>query len=61
MLIAALPGYDAWGDFDISGAAAVVGIFIRGEYTAANPLAMEYSSKREALTGLGYTWAFVKL
>src|SRR5579872_2568571 len=46
LLIAALPGYAAWGS-----AAIVVllvlrlvdGIFVGGEYTAANPMAMEYA------------------
>jgi MFS family permease len=66
-VIAALPGYDAWGD-----AAIVVlivlrlldGIFIGGEYTAANPLAMEYSPKEKrglygAFIHIGYPAALV--
>ncbi|MBO0730465.1 MAG: MFS transporter [Acidimicrobiaceae bacterium] len=49
LLIAIMPGYATWG------LAAVViltilrligGIFMGGEYTAANPLAMEYTPKR---------------
>ena len=50
LLIAFLPGYAQWGI-----AAAVVfillrfidGIFLGGEYTAASPLAMEYSPKEK--------------
>lgn len=50
LLIALLPGYEQWG------IAAVVllillrfvdGIFLGGEYTSANPLAMEYSPKEK--------------
>jgi MFS family permease len=46
LLIAALPGYATWG----SGAIVVLlllrlidGVFVGGEYTAANPMAMEYA------------------
>jgi MFS family permease len=67
LLIAMLPGYAAWGD------AALVtllvlrlldGIFIGGEYTAANPLAMECSPKEKrglyaALIHAGYPAALV--
>src|SRR6516162_11059671 len=50
LLIALLPGYEVWGGFAI--AALIVlrlldGIFIGGAYTAANPLAMEYSPKHK--------------
>jgi len=67
LLIAALPGYDAWGAGAI-GALVVLrlldGIFIGGEYTAANPLAMEYSPKEKrgfyaALIHIGYPAALV--
>jgi predicted MFS family arabinose efflux permease len=67
LLIAALPGYEAWGH-----SAFVVlivlrllgGIFIGGEYTAANPLAMEYSPKEKrglyaAFIHIGYPSALV--
>lgn len=67
LLIAALPGYEAWGH-----SAFVVlivlrllgGIFIGGEYTAANPLAMEYSPKEKrglyaAFIHIGYPAALV--
>jgi MFS family permease len=67
LLIAALPGYQAWGH-----SAFVVlillrllgGVFIGGEYTAANPLAMEYSPKEKrglyaAFIHIGYPAALV--
>ena len=67
LVIAALPGYDAWGNAAI--AILVVlrllnGIFIGGEYTAANPLAMEYSPKEKrglyaAFIHIGYPAALV--
>jgi MFS family permease len=67
LLIAALPGYEAWGDIAI--AALIIlrlldGIFIGGEYTAANPLAMEYSPKEKrglyaAFIHIGYPAALV--
>ena len=66
-LIALLPGYAAWGGFAI--AALIVlrlldGIFIGGAYTAANPLAMEYSPKHKrglygALIHVGYPAALL--
>ena len=66
-LIALLPGYEAWGGFAI--AALIVlrlldGIFIGGAYTAANPLAMEYSPKDKrglygALIHVGYPAALL--
>jgi MFS family permease len=66
-LIALLPGYAAWGGFAI--AALIVlrlldGIFIGGAYTAANPLAMEYSPKDKrglygALIHVGYPAALL--
>jgi MFS family permease len=50
LLIAGLPGYASWGDAAL--AALIVlrlldGVFIGGEYTAANPLAMECSPKEK--------------
>ena len=67
LLIALLPGYEAWGSFAI--AALIVlqlldGIFIGGAYTAANPLAMEYSPKDKrglygALIHVGYPAALL--
>lgn len=67
ILIAALPGYQAWGSASI--AALIIlrladGVFVGGEYTAANPLAMEYSpkEKRGLYAGLihaGYPSALV--
>src|ERR671929_544507 len=58
LLMALLPGYQQWG------VAAVIllialrlidGIFLGGEYTSANPLAMEYSPKEKR----GFYSAFV--
>ena len=68
-LIALLPGYQHWG------IAAVIlfivlrfvdGIFLGGEYTSANPLAMEYSPKEQrgfysALIMTGYPLAFAAI
>jgi MFS family permease len=67
LLIAALPGYGTWGAASIAALLAlrfVDGIFIGGEYTAANPLAMEYSHKEKrglnaALIHVGYPAALV--
>jgi MFS family permease len=67
LLIAMLPGYAASGEV---GLAALLilrlmdGIFIGGEYTAANPLAMEYSPKEKrglyaACIHIGYPAALV--
>ncbi|WP_221175999.1 MFS transporter [Brevibacillus fluminis] len=50
LLIALLPGYAAWGLGGIVTMAIlrlVAGIFMGGEYTSANPLAMEYAPKRK--------------
>src|ERR671933_631461 len=69
LLMALLPGYQQWG------IAAVIilivlrlldGIFIGGEYSAANPLAMEYSpkEKRGLYAGIiqsGYPLAFAAI
>jgi MFS family permease len=68
-LMALLPGYQQWG------LAAVIllivlrlvdGVFLGGEYTSANPLAMEYSPKEKrgfysALIMSGYPLAFAAI
>jgi MFS family permease len=67
LLVAALPGYAAWGGASIAALLILRlanGIFIGGEYTAANPLAMEYSPKEKrglnaALIHVGYPGALV--
>jgi MFS family permease len=67
LLIAALPGYDAWGEAAIAALILLRlldGVFIGGEYTAANPLAMEYSPKDKrglyaAFIHVGYPVALV--
>lgn len=48
LLIAALPGHQHWGDavlWVFILLRLIDGIFLGGEYTSANPLAMEYSPK----------------
>jgi len=48
VLIGCLPGYEAWGVASVVLFIAlrfIVGVFVGGEYTAASPLAMEYSPK----------------
>src|SRR5918997_6225840 len=69
LLMALLPGYQQWG------IAAVIllivlrlvdGVFLGGEYTSANPLAMEYSPKEKrgfysALIMSGYPLAFAAI
>lgn len=50
MLIGLLPGYEQWGIMAIVVLIVLRlldGIFLGGEYTAANPLAMEYSPKQK--------------
>jgi MFS family permease len=50
LLIAMLPGYDYWGDaviYIFIGLRLVDGIFLGGEYTSANTLAMEYCPKEK--------------
>jgi Na+/melibiose symporter-like transporter len=67
LLIAALPGYQAWGSASIAALLILRladGVFIGGEYTAANPLAMEYSPKEKrglnaAFIHVGYPSALV--
>jgi MFS family permease len=69
LLIAALPGYAAWGGGAIAALVLVRlvnGIFIGGEYTAANPLAMEYSPPEKrglyaAFIHIGYPAALVSI
>jgi MFS family permease len=67
LLVAVLPGYQAWGGASI-GALLFLrfadGVFIGGEYTAANPLAMESSPKEKrglnaAFIHAGYPVALV--
>jgi predicted MFS family arabinose efflux permease len=67
LLIAALPGYEAWSGTAIAALILLRlmdGIFIGGEYTAANPLAMEYTPKDKrglyaAFIHVGYPVALV--
>ena len=67
LLIAALPGYQAWGGASIAALLILRladGVFIGGEYTAANPLAMEFSPKEKrglnaAFIHVGYPAALV--
>jgi MFS family permease len=50
LLIALLPGYDTWGEaviYIFIALRLVDGIFLGGEYTSANPLAMEYCPKEK--------------
>jgi MFS family permease len=50
LAIGLLPGYDQWGKASIVLLVVlrfVDGIFLGGEYTAANPLAMEYARKEQ--------------
>ena len=68
-LMALLPGYQQWG---ITAVILLIvlrlvdGIFLGGEYTSANPLAMEYSPKEKrgfysALIMSGYPLAFAAI
>jgi MFS family permease len=67
LLMAILPGYESiglWGIGLLIFLRFVDGIFLGGEYTAANPLAMEYSPKsRRGIVGAfvigGYPLAYV--
>jgi MFS family permease len=67
LMIAMLQGHAAWGAFSITALIAlrfVNGVFVGGEYTGANPLAMEYSPKDKrglygALIHIGYPAALV--
>lgn len=69
LLLALMPGYERWG---VAAVAIFIllrfvnGVFIGGEYSAANPLAMEYSpkEKRGLYAGLiqsGFPLAFVAI
>ncbi len=69
LLITILPGYESWG----MGAVVLLialrfidGVFIGGEYTAANPLAMEYAAKEKrglygSLIHVGYPGALLAI
>jgi MFS family permease len=67
LLIALLPGHNAWGNFAIAALILLRlldGTFIGGAYTAANPLAMEYAPKHKrglygALIHVGYPAALL--
>lgn len=69
IIIAVLPGYQQWGSLSLVLFIAlrfVVGIFVGGEYTAASPLAMEYSPKQQrgrngGLIMSGFPLAFVAI
>jgi MFS family permease len=69
LLIALLPGYQQWG---LSAVILLIvlrlvdGVFLGGEYTSANPLAMEYSPKEKrgfysAVIMSGYPLAFATI
>lgn len=68
-LIGFLPGYESWGTTSIVLLTAlrfVDGIFLGGEYTGANPLAMEYAPKGKrgkwaALIHTGFPLAIVAM
>lgn len=50
LLVGLLPGYETWGITSVVVFVLlrfVIGIFVGGEYTAASPLAMEYSPKEK--------------
>lgn len=50
VVVGLLPGYETWGIGSVIAFVAlrfVIGIFVGGEYTAASPLAMEYSPKEK--------------
>ena len=69
LLMALLPGYREWGLVAVISLIAlrlIDGIFLGGEYSAANPLAMEYSPKEKrgfygALIMTGYPLAFAAI
>ncbi len=59
LLIALLPGYEQWGAaviFVFIALRLIDGIFLGGEYTSANPLAMEYCPKSKR----GFYGAFIQ-
>ena len=50
VVVGLLPGYEQWGIASVVAFVLlrfVIGIFVGGEYTAASPLAMEYSPKEK--------------
>ncbi|MPZ63243.1 MAG: MFS transporter [Propionibacteriales bacterium] len=50
LVVGLLPGYETWGVASVIAFVAlrfVIGIFVGGEYTAASPLAMEYSPREK--------------
>src|SRR5919202_547801 len=69
LLMALLPGYQQWGIAAVILLIAlrlIDGVFLGGEYTSANPLAMEYSPKEKrgfygALIMTGYPLAFAAI
>lgn len=69
LLMALLPGYQQWGIAAVIILIAlrfIDGIFLGGEYTSANPLAMEYSPKEKrglygALIMTGYPLAYATI
>jgi MFS family permease len=69
LVIGCLPGYSSWGMASVVLFIAlrfVVGFFVGGEYTAASPLAMEYSAKEDrgrnsARIMLGFPLAYLSI
>ncbi|MCQ8836297.1 MFS transporter [Streptomyces malaysiensis] len=69
LLMGALPGYQHWGLTSIALLIVlrfIDGIFLGGEYTAASPLAMEYSPKHKrglygGIIQAGYPMAFFSI
>lgn len=69
IVVGLLPGYQTWGIASVVVFVAlrfVIGIFVGGEYTAASPLAMEYSAKeKRGLNGglimTGFPLAYVSV
>ena len=60
VLIGCLPGYATWGIASVVLFIAlrfIVGVFVGGEYTAASPLAMEYSPKPAAARTARASWS----
>ncbi|MGH3354351.1 MAG: MFS transporter [Nocardioidaceae bacterium] len=50
VVVGLLPGYESWGIASVVVFVAlrfVIGVFVGGEYTAASPLAMEYSPREK--------------
>lgn len=69
LLIALLPGYQQWGVAAVALFIAlrlIAGVFLGGEYTAANPLAMEYSPREKrglysAIIDAGFPLAYASI